>query len=121
MMHLIFIGSNSCCPIDQLRTDNLVGNNRAIHSVAINDDTEWAFLQQVFSLQVIETSQRNVEFKTVMKLQKVASSKQPSFDQLYEQWLELSHRENSMDEYGQLLFLVDGSFWQAKHIYVIEE
>ncbi|WP_223787397.1 hypothetical protein [Marinicella meishanensis] len=55
-----------------------------------------------------------------MKLQKAASSKQPSFDQLYQQWLELSQRENTMDEYGQLLFLGESSFSQAKHIYVIE-
>ena len=120
MMQLTFMITDHEIDIDHIGLHQLA-QHQAVHSVVINNHTEWVLLQQVFSLHVIETSLRNVGFKTVMKLQKAASSKLPNFDQLYEQWLELSQRENTMDEYGQLLFLGDSSFLQAKHIYVIEE
>ncbi len=45
------------------------------------------------------------------------------FDILYENWLKVSQRENTMDEYGQLIFLRDLSDrWNTKkRRYIIEE
>lgn len=85
-----------------------VENYPDFHTITLNDENELKLLLELIGIdEVYEQDLDNSEF---IKYWDLSSSKFPylsseQFDDFYKSWIIKSKRENTMDEYGSLIFL----------------
>ena len=101
--------------------DEVTNKAHLLYTVSLNDQSELTLLFEVFSLQVNEVIGVTCEFGSVKSFDQDSRFTQNAFDEKYKHWLSESSRENTMDEYGQLVFLTDQVFFNKKYKYLLEE
>lgn len=107
-MEFNFIASN-VFDLNSLKDiEKFVENYSDFQTIVLNDENELKLLFQTMGInEFIEEDFKGGEFS---KCWNISTVKLPEFDnaqldKFYENWIEKSHRENSMDEYGSLIFL----------------
>ncbi len=126
MQHYNFIATNEQLEMELKEIGDFISSFPDFQSVILYNDQE---LEALFNLigikQITEKKLSNPNFSKYWDLSayKLPELSQDEFDKLYIEWLEISSRENNMDEYGNLIFLIGKSKdWnKLKYRYVVKE
>jgi hypothetical protein len=107
-MYFNFIGSKRF-EIENLNNiGKFVESYPDFQSIALNNEKELHLLLQLMGIEGVEFQYlNNSTFPKYWNLSnfKLPEYNEKEFDQFYKNWLNLSQKENTMDEYGQLIFL----------------
>jgi hypothetical protein len=77
-------------------------------TVLLTDENELRLLLKLMAIpECVSHNLNNSEFSEFWDLSrfKLPELDNQQFDEFYENWIQKSHRENNMDEYGNLIFL----------------
>jgi hypothetical protein len=113
--------------IDVLSIDSLLDDEEIIFSVVLDGESELRKLLELIDLSLPGKKElySNNNFCALYDLsgQNMKEMDKDEFDTIYEQWLSRTQRDNSMDEYGQLIFLEQfHQEWNSRPLrYVLEE
>jgi len=125
-MNLNFIASNKFDLKDLTRIETFVETYPGFQGVVLNNEDELRLLLELWGiteLQCIELN--NAAFVKYWDLShaKFPEFDEQQFDRFYEDWIKRSNRENSMDEYGSLIFLKGlSSEWnRLKYRLIVQE
>jgi len=108
MINLIFIASDNFDIEDLNDITTFVDNYAGFQSVVLNNEDELELLLELMGVREFSCVELNSEaFSRYWDLShvKLPELDDQQFGQFYENWIEKSNRENSMDEYGSLIFL----------------
>jgi hypothetical protein len=125
MINLCFIASDNL-DLEHLNdVSTFVDNYPGLQSVAFNNEDELELLLELMGIRefsCIELSNTAYSRYWDLSHAKFPEFDNTQFDQFYENWIEKSNRENSMDEYGSLIFLTGlSSEWnKLKYRFVVQ-
>ncbi len=91
--------------------DNEIQLNQLLNLIGLNKPVKKMLLDSKFEYYYDFSTQKITEFSN------------EEFEKFYTKWLTETNRENSMDEYGQLIFILGQarSWNQEQHILVLHE
>jgi len=103
-----------------------VDNYPGFQTVALNDEGELELLLELIGItefSCIELADEKFPKYWDLSHVKFPEFDNEQFDQFYQTWIQKSNRENSMDEYGSLIFLSGlSSRWnKLKYRFVVQE
>ena len=113
--------------IDVLSVDRLLDDKEVVSSVVLDSENELRKLLELINLSLPDKKELygNHDFSALYDLsgQNMREMHKGEFDTIYEQWLSRTQRDNSMDEYGQLIFLEQfHQVWNSRPLrYIFEE
>ena len=93
---------------DQTNLTDTVKFVENFQTVILNDENELKLLFQMMMLnEIVEENLKSDEFSKYWDISsvKLPEFNKAQFDKFYETWIEKSGRKNTMDEYGNLIFL----------------
>ena len=108
MVHFNFIAGNKFELDDFKSIDKFVESYSVFQTVFLKNEEELTLLLKLLGIEEINSQKlSNSEFSKYWDLSnfKVPEFNEKQFDEFYENWIKDSNRENSMDEYGSLIFL----------------
>ncbi len=125
-MHFVFTASDNFDIKHLNDVSTFVDNYPGFQSVTLNNEDELELLLELIGVHEFSCIELgNAPYSRYWDLSHI---KFPEFDdqqfgQFYENWIQKSNRENSMDEYGSLIFLAGLSFeWnKLKYRFVVQE
>jgi len=108
MNHYFFVASETFSLNDFEGIDKFIERFPNGQSIYLNGDDELVTLINLIGN--IELKENNLTNSLFEKYWDISTNNLPEFDeeefdQFYREWLEQSKRENTMDEYGSLIFL----------------
>jgi len=89
-------------------TAKFIENYSDFQTVILNDENELKLLFQMMMLnEIVEENLKSDEFSKYWDISsvKLPEFNKAQFDKFYKAWIEKSERKNTMDEYGNLIFL----------------
>lgn len=109
MKSYVFAVSNGPVMVASASIEAMIANCKEFFAVALDGDGELRTLMGLLELTLPdETSlSPNEDFSSVIDYseQRLPQLNEDDFEKFYGEWLHISRRESSMDEYGQLVFL----------------
>lgn len=109
MKNYVFAVSNGPVMVASASLEAMIENCKEFFAVALDGEDELRILMGLLGLTLpAEISlSPNEEFSSVIDYseQRLPQLTEDDFEKFYDEWLHMSGRESSMDEYGQLLFL----------------
>lgn len=119
MQHYVFASSEKSAMLATTSIDALMGASPELFDVVLADDEELELVLGLLGIRppspvlLSPAADFSAIFDYSTDLLPVFT--QEEFDAFYSEWLRLSKRESTMDEYGQLLFLQGHSkCWNSK-------
>ena len=119
MQHYVFASSEKSAMLAATSIDALLGASPEVFDVALAGDEELELLLGLLGIRppspvlLSPSADFSAIFDYSADLLPVFT--QEAFDAFYSEWLRLSKRESTMDEYGQLIFLQGhGKYWNSK-------
>lgn len=126
MAHFNFIACDNFDIKNLTDVETFVDNYPGFQTVALADESELQLLLQLMGID--EFIAYNLNNSAFIKYWDTSNFKFPEldeikFDDFYQKWKEISQRENSMNEYGSLIFLQGlSSEWnKLNHRIIIQE
>lgn len=108
MNNYLFSASDISPEVFANSIDSFYNNCDNSFSVALSE-SDFLHLLDLLKLSCVEETEltSSQDFSSIFELSnlKYPELSLDEFDLLYEQWLKLTGRESSMDEYGQLIFI----------------
>jgi len=108
MIHFNFISSNNF-NINHLKTIESFGDHYPdFQTISLNNENELLELLQLMGISKFEIHQlSDSEFSEYWDISDflLPEFSEEQFENFYFNWLQISKRENNMDEYGNLIFL----------------
>lgn len=107
MIHINFIASNNFELEDFKSIDKFIESYSNFQSITLKDEEELILLLKLLGIEEINSVKLNdSEFSKYWDLSnfKLPEFDEEQFNEFYENWIMKSERDNSMDEYGSLIF-----------------
>jgi hypothetical protein len=105
--------------------DEVFDNFTDLNNIVLKNKRELAILLNLLALQLPEPSilSGDLEYQFDLSKQRMKEFNQESFDEFYDRWIKLTNRESSMDEYGQLVFIIaSANTWNKRpYRYILQE
>jgi hypothetical protein len=108
MMNFNFIASNRFDLDDFKNIEKFVDSHPDFQTVVLNNEYELSLLLELIGIENINTIElEGIEFTNYWNLSdfQLPEYNQEQFDLFYKKWIEISGRDNNMDEFGSLIFL----------------
>ncbi len=122
MKHYSFFATAYDFKVSELSIDKVIDENLLLNTVALESKFELDSLCELFSLKIVSViEQPPSDFKQVYVLIQRKCFDEDEFGDLYSAWVKVIERDNTMDEYGQLIFLTDNDFYNKPFKYLLEE
>ena len=107
-MNVHFIASDNFNPEKCKDVVKFVDNFPDFQTVILENENELKLLLELMRItDAVEYELHNVAFPKYWDISafKLPEFTDEEFDEFYDNWLSKSHRDNNMDEYGNLIFL----------------
>jgi hypothetical protein len=108
-MNFNFIASNEFALKDFSHIEKFIKAYPDFQTVTLKDENELKLLLKLMEIEELKDHELvNSQFSKYWDLShfKLPEFNKEQFDQFYKRWIERSQRDNNMDEYGNLIFLV---------------
>jgi len=126
MQHYNFIATNNNINFDSISVEDFVESFPDFQTVALSNDKELELLLALVGIK--NATPKNTSNSSFTKYWDLTNFSLPAiseaeFDKLFSSWLEITNKEKSMNEYGNLIFLAGKSdAWnKLKYKYVVKE
>lgn len=107
-MNFIFIASDNFDLNDLKDVEIFVDSYPDFQTVTLNDDEELNLLLKHIGIERLDPCEiRSIDFTKYWNLSEyhLPEFNEEEFELFYEKWIEISGKENNMDEFGNLMFL----------------